>query len=169
MEDKVYLKSPHTIEIGTFSFFDLKGSREAVRSKSYVNVPEAVFSVFITRRLMQYFESSRTIAIITPYKAQAQLVRSYLTPEERSCVEVNTVDGFQGREKDAVIFSCVRDGIQGGIGFLADERRLNVGITRARAVLAIVGSSLIGRRNSTWKSLIESARSRCRLISVDTV
>lgn len=169
IEDAGYLRTPTVLEVRTFNFFDLKGSAEQTRGTSLVNPTEAVFSVFLARRLVLHFGEGRTVAIITPYKAQAQLIRSHLSDEERGRVEVNTVDGFQGREKDCVVFCCVRDGKQGGIGFLADERRLNVGITRARAVLAIVGNTNIEHRNSTWRALIASARSRSRLVTVETL
>ena len=80
------------------------------------------------------------IAIITPYNAQVQLLRSSLrSTYER--LEIDTVDGFQGREKEAILLSLVRSNQDRQVGFLADRRRLNVAITRARRHLAIVGAS----------------------------
>lgn len=80
------------------------------------------------------------IAIITPYNAQVQLLRSSLrSTYER--LEIDTVDGFQGREKEAILLSLVRSNQDRQVGFLADRRRLNVAITRARRHLAIVGDS----------------------------
>ena len=56
-------------------------------------------------------------------------------------LEIDTVDGFQGREKEAVVISCVRSNSDGEIGFLADRRRMNVALTRARRKLIVVGDS----------------------------
>jgi ATP-dependent RNA/DNA helicase IGHMBP2 len=78
------------------------------------------------------------IAVITPYAAQARLIRELLKLPE---LEVDTVDGFQGREKEAVIVSLVRSNHEGEIGFLADVRRMNVALTRARRKLIVVGDS----------------------------
>ena len=66
------------------------------------------------------------VGVITPYQAQ-QVVLSDILPKG---VEVNTVDGFQGREKEVILFSAVRSNQNGEVGFLSDYRRLNVAITR---------------------------------------
>ena len=78
------------------------------------------------------------IAVITPYAAQARWLREQLKAPE---VEVDTVDGFQGREKEAVVVSLVRSNREGEIGFLSDVRRMNVALTRARRKLIVVGDS----------------------------
>ena len=78
-------------------------------------------------------------------------------------IEVNTVDGFQGREKDVILFSCVRTY---RIGFLSDERRLNVAITRAKYACILIGSVSCLRRNSTWNALIQHLHDSSRLIYV---
>jgi senataxin len=74
--------------------------------------------------------------------------------------EVNSIDGFQGREKDIVIFSCVRSNKYGGVGFLSDERRMNVAITRARRCLIIVGDSRALQKDRNWGLLMKSLRDR---------
>jgi superfamily I DNA and/or RNA helicase len=78
------------------------------------------------------------IGVITPYAAQARWLRGQVKAVE---VEVDTVDGFQGREKEAVIVSLVRSNREGEIGFLSDVRRMNVALTRARRKLIVVGDS----------------------------
>ena len=86
------------------------------------------------------------IGIISPYKGQVQLLRrmlrrnSYWKPL-RQLISVNTVDGFQGQERDIILISMVRQNEQGQVGFLSDLRRMNVAITRARMKLIIIGHS----------------------------
>ena len=82
--------------------------------------------------------SPDTIGVITPYAGQARLIRSLC---ETTGVEVDTVDGFQGREKEVIIISCVRSNRHGEIGFLADTRRMNVALTRAKRKLIVIGDS----------------------------
>jgi ATP-dependent RNA/DNA helicase IGHMBP2 len=78
------------------------------------------------------------IAVISPYGAQVRLLREQL---DVPGLEIDSVDGFQGREKEAVVISLVRSNSNGEIGFLADIRRMNVAMTRARRKLLIVGDS----------------------------
>jgi ATP-dependent RNA/DNA helicase IGHMBP2 len=79
------------------------------------------------------------IAVITPYNAQVQALRRSLDGIEG--LEIGTVDGVQGREKEAVVISLVRSNEHGEVGFLAELRRLNVALTRARRHLCVVGDS----------------------------
>lgn len=98
------------------------------------------------------------IGVIAPYAAQIKLITAMLRtdPERRKrfvdvlgrhralevpLIEVKTVDGFEGREKDVILFSTVRSNRTGQIGFLADRRRLNVGLTRAKRGLFVVGNT----------------------------
>ena len=85
------------------------------------------------------------VGIISPYRAQVQLLRRMIKKREffkpyRHLISVNTVDGFQGQERDVIILSLVRSNDEGQIGFLRDLRRMNVAITRARMKLIILGS-----------------------------
>lgn len=86
--------------------------------------------------------SSRNIGIITHYKAQKTMIQKDLEKEfaKKGPAEVDTVDAFQGRQKDCIIVTCVRaSAVQGSIGFLASLQRLNVTITRAKYSLFILG------------------------------
>jgi len=96
------------------------------------------------------------IAVVTPYAAQARLIRRMtrrLTQSSgQSYIEVSSVDGFQGREKQAVVFSAVRSNDYGAIGFAGDWRRVNVSFTRARRALIVIGNDQTLRRGDpdTW-------------------
>lgn len=86
------------------------------------------------------------IGIISPYKGQVQLLRRMLRKDSywkplRPLISINTVDGFQGQERDIILISMVRQNEQGQVGFLSDLRRMNVAITRARMKLIIIGHS----------------------------
>ena len=86
------------------------------------------------------------IGIISPYKGQVHLLRKMLRKDSywkplRHLISINTVDGFQGQERDIILVSMVRQNEQGQVGFLADLRRMNVAITRARMKLIIIGHS----------------------------
>ncbi|KAH9946114.1 P-loop containing nucleoside triphosphate hydrolase protein [Epithele typhae] len=81
------------------------------------------------------------IAVITPYQAQVTLLTSLLRPLYGPELEIGTVDGMQGREKEAVVISLVRSNEKREVGFLKDKRRLNVAMTRARRHLCIIGDS----------------------------
>jgi superfamily I DNA and/or RNA helicase len=80
----------------------------------------------------------KDIAVIAPYAAQVRLLRDQF---HGSGLEIDTVDGFQGREKEAVVISLVRSNAINEIGFLADRRRMNVALTRARRKLIVIGDS----------------------------
>ncbi|KII91711.1 hypothetical protein PLICRDRAFT_173519 [Plicaturopsis crispa FD-325 SS-3] len=85
--------------------------------------------------------SPAQIAIITPYQAQVTLLSSLLRPLYGPTIEIGTVDGMQGREKDAVVISLVRSNESREVGFLKEKRRMNVAMTRAKRHLCVVGDS----------------------------
>ena len=101
------------------------------------------------------------VGIISPYRAQVQYLRSLIKKREffkpyRSLVSVNTVDGFQGQERDVILISLVRSNEEGQIGFLRDLRRMNVAITRARMKLIILGNVRTMTRHPFYKKLWDS-------------
>ena len=100
------------------------------------------------------------VGIISPYRAQVQLLRRLIKKREffkpyRHLISVNTVDGFQGQERDVIILSLVRSNDEGQIGFLRDLRRMNVAITRARMKLIILGSVSTLTKHPFYKRLYE--------------
>lgn len=102
------------------------------------NPAEARLVVTQVERLQDAGLDAKQIAVIAPYAAQVRLLREQLRVPG---LEIDTVDGFQGREKEAVVISLVRSNLEGEIGFLADVRRMNVALTRARRKLIVIGDS----------------------------
>lgn len=102
------------------------------------NLKEGAFVLRKVRQLQEAGLHPRDIAVIAPYAAQVRWLREQWDADD---LEIDTVDGFQGREKEAVLISCVRSNTTGEIGFLADTRRMNVALTRARRKLIVVGDS----------------------------
>ncbi|XP_071697081.1 probable helicase MAGATAMA 3 [Rutidosis leptorrhynchoides] len=160
---------------GPFCFFDIHEGNETQPSGSgsWENVDEVDFVLLMYHKLVSNYpelKSSSRLAIISPYRQQLKLFRSKFKErfgmDSEKVVDINTVDGFQGREKDVAIFSCVRASKENGIGFVADYRRMNVGITRARASVLVVGSADALRQDKHWKNLIASAEERNLLFKV---
>ena len=100
------------------------------------------------------------VGVISPYRAQVQYLRRLFKKREffkpyRHLISVNTVDGFQGQERDIILISLVRANDEGQIGFLRDLRRMNVAITRARMKLMILGDASTMTRHPFYKKLYE--------------
>ncbi|KAL7538765.1 hypothetical protein ACHAXR_008787, partial [Thalassiosira sp. AJA248-18] len=103
---------------------------------------------------------AENIAIITPYNKQVQLLRTELNNASYNSVQIGTVDSFQGQETDVVVFSAVRSNLLKELGFLRDERRLNVAITRARRGLIVVGDPTVLRTCRHWTALLDCCSDR---------
>jgi len=117
------------------------------------------------------------IGIITPYKRQLAVLRSRFTgafgAQVTADMEMNTVDGFQGKEVDILVLSTVRathsapDGVnQSRIGFVADVRRMNVALTRAKLSLWVLGNTRTLQRDHNWGALVKDAKEREVIIPV---
>ncbi|XP_042883437.1 DNA-binding protein SMUBP-2-like [Penaeus japonicus] len=113
---------------------------DTAEEQSKGNEGEAIIVSHYVRALLEAGLREEDVAVITPYNLQVELVRGLLR-EDHPKVEVRSVDGFQGREKEAVVMSLVRSNKQGTVGFLSENRRLNVAVTRARRHLAVVCDS----------------------------
>ncbi|MFQ6640074.1 hypothetical protein Gotur_014502 [Gossypium turneri] len=141
LPDEVYYKDPL---LKPYMFYDVTHGRESHRggSVSYQNVHEAVFCLRLYEHLQRTIKSlgvpKITVGIITPYKLQLKCLQrefeSVIKSEEGNDLYINTVDAFQGQERDVIIMSCVRASSH-GVGFVADIRRMNVALTRARRAL----------------------------------
>lgn len=105
-------------------------------------------------------DESIDVGVISPYRAQVQYLRKLIKKDEffkpyRHLITVNTVDGFQGQERDVIVISLVRANDEGQIGFLRDLRRMNVAITRARMKLIILGDAATMTRHPFYKKLYD--------------
>ncbi len=129
-----------------------------------LNKAEAEFSVatlsaYIEKIGKQRFLDERiSVGLISPYKSQVQYLRRLIKGSARlkpfrPLLTVNTVDGFQGQERDVILISLVRANAQGEIGFLGDLRRMNVAMTRARMKLLIIGDASTLARHPFYKKL----------------
>ncbi len=96
--------------------------------------------------------SAKDIAVIAPYAAQVRWLRDHCDIQD---LEIDTVDGFQGREKEAVLITMVRCNRDGEIGFLADPRRMNVALTRAKRKLIVIGDSATLSNEPFFVSLLD--------------
>jgi superfamily I DNA and/or RNA helicase len=136
------------------TFVDTKGNfRENTPkgSTSKENSEEAKIVKNIVDRILDKGINPENIGIISPYDAQIDLLKNKIN---FSGLEIKTVDGFQGREKDAIILSLVRSNQNGDIGFLTDLRRLNVSLTRARKKLIIIGDGDTLGTDRTYNELM---------------
>ena len=142
-----------------------------------INKAEGLLTLHV---LQQYFErigkqrlldERIDVGIISPYRAQVQYLRRLLMKREyfkpfRRQVSINTVDGFQGQERDIIVISLVRSNDEGQIGFLRDLRRMNVAITRARMKVIILGNRQTLTRHPFYRQLwqyVESLRATPQL------
>ena len=107
------------------------------------------------RRLLSRGLAPTDVAIIAAYSAQARRLRLLLAAERAAGLEVGTVDGFQGREKEAVIVDLVRSNDNGELGFLSNTRRMNVALTRARRFLLVVADSATLGAHPYYAELLE--------------
>jgi len=137
-------------------FYHVEGKEEVPSLReSYFNRKEGDVIKKLIQRLGNSGVKARSIAVLTPYHGQKVYLQDL---QDRKAiareVEIESVDGFQGREKDYIIISCVRSNQELGLGFLNDERRLNVAITRAKNGLIICGNAKVLEKDKLWKKMI---------------
>jgi hypothetical protein len=126
-------------------------------SDSKVNEGEALLAAREVERVLGLGVAPGDAAVISPYDAQVQRIRQLLAARCEEGLEVDTVDGFQGREKEAVVVSLVRANERGEVGFLADVRRMNVALTRARKKLVVVGDGATVARHPFYEAFLRHA------------
>ncbi|OIW17097.1 hypothetical protein TanjilG_20201 [Lupinus angustifolius] len=166
LPDEVYYNDPL---LKPYIFYDIRRGRESHRggSVSYQNIHEAQFCLRLYEHLQKTLKSlglgKITVGIITPYKLQLKCLQrefeGVLNSEDGKDLYINTVDAFQGQERDVIIMSCVRASSH-GVGFVADIRRMNVALTRARRALWVMGNANALVQSDDWAALINDAKSR---------
>lgn len=131
----------------TRTVFSPTANSPSQESATFRNEAEAVRVVSLIKQILSFDRQydpngAKTIGVVTPYNGQVQLIKAMLANDQEAVslveststtIEVNSVDGYQGRERDIIIFSAVRSNRRGDLGFLTDWRRLNVALTRAKA------------------------------------
>lgn len=142
------------------------GAKEEFIGESFgrINKQEALLTLAVLELYFEKIGKQRIleeridVGVISPYRAQVQYLRQMVKKEPffkpyRSLISINTVDGFQGQERDIILISLVRNNPKGDIGFLRDLRRMNVAITRARMKLIILGDKTTLSFNDFYKKL----------------
>ncbi|KAL7685134.1 putative P-loop containing nucleoside triphosphate hydrolase, DNA2/NAM7 helicase, AAA [Plasmopara halstedii] len=171
-----YIKSYHSLGAAFMPlvFWNLLSSREkSTKSVSRMNVGEAELAVNLYLTLKNSCPPDAIagkVGVITPYSQQMEELRNRFrrTLGERyeQEVEINTVDGFQGREKDIVILSTVRADPKAGVGFLNDIRRMNVALTRAKFACYVIGKEDTLRSSEPWSALLDHTYNRHCVVHV---
>ena len=151
-------------DLPMFFYSNLGQEEIAASGTSYLNRTEAANVEKVVTRLLKAGIQPGNIGVITPYEGQRAFVVQYMkmngtmSKEKYEQIEVASVDAFQGREKDYIIFTCVRSNDHQGIGFLSDPRRMNVALTRAKYGLVILGNPKVLSRHVLWYRLLTHFR-----------
>lgn len=138
------------------TFVDTAGAgweeEQEVDGESRFNVQEARWILQQVRELCSTGIAPNDVAIIAPYAAQVRWLRQNCPFK---AIEIDTVDGFQGREKEAILITLVRSNAIAEIGFLGDTRRMNVALTRAKRKLIVIGDSATLANNEFYANMID--------------
>ena len=147
-------------EIPTFFWNSVQ--KEEKENDSFFNKKEMYNAYGVVQKLEKAGVKMSDIGIITPYKAQKLKLQFDKFYDKRfDDLKIESVDGFQGMEKDYIIISAVRSNLSGKIGFLRSPKRLNVSLTRARKGVIILGNAeCLSKRNGIWKDLLKFYKSR---------
>jgi len=150
-----------TLRPGPWHFIDTSGKgfveQRSEDDPSTCNPAQAERTARDVRRLLSRGLAPTDLAVITPYLAQARLLREALRDAIDAGLECGTVDAFQGREKQAVVVDLVRSNDDGQVGFLADTRRMNVALTRAMRFLLVIGDAATLQRHPYYQSFMDAA------------
>ena len=146
------------------AFIPIEGSElQEEDGSSRSNYAEAAKVLSVVKGLLDTGDlTTRDIGVITPYNGQVRVLSDLFQQAGGreiggpfNGLEIKSVDGYQGREKEVIVFSTVRANESGEVGFLSDRRRLNVALTRAKRGLIIIGHPNTLRHDKTWNSWLE--------------
>lgn len=157
---------------GPLIFFNVCEGQEQphlANLSSWCNLDELRVLSFILRALICLNPGFNTgsIGVIGGYNGQIDEIKGYkILKNKDDGFQVNTIDGFQGREKDLIVFTCVRAKVEKGIGFLGDCRRVNVGFTRAKNGFWLIGNSHLLSGDINWLEAIKDTKKRTKLIAI---
>lgn len=147
-------------------FINVERGEEKREGASYTNHQEAEKTFWALSQLMKDGQlGPDDLGVVTPYSGQVNYIRKLLREKQGfadlgKTIETGSVDGFQGREKDVIVFCAVRANDQGKVGFLSDWRRLNVMLTRAKRGLIVIGHRRTLQEDSLWKHWLTWAQAR---------
>ena len=163
------------INLPPLTFFDVENSEEHLHKNGFGNFKEVEFIAHLVEGIFKrpYINQSflPNVGIICFYKTQIGLMVNRLRKKnflKGNNIRVDTVDSFQGQERDIIIISCSRSNFEQNIGFLESANRLNVAITRAKTALILVGHAETLNTNSMWSQFIVYLNQKKRFFSVSS-
>jgi hypothetical protein len=148
------------------AFVNLERGEEKREGSSYINPAEAEKTLWALQEVCKGdLLGPDDVGLVTPYKGQVNFIKKLIRERPglqkfRSGLEVESVDGFQGQEKEVIIFCAVRNNREGKVGFLSDWRRLNVMLTRARRGCIVIGSRSTLVSDPLWQQWLLWATAR---------
>ena len=149
-------------EFQPMTFYHIE-SEEKLINNSFYNEMQITIIIELIKKIMNVYNNDikvilSKVAILSPYSKQVNeinnILKKIIIDNNGNTIEVNTIDGFQGKEKSIIIFSTVRSLGSKTIGFLSDERRINVGLSRAKNCLIIIGDCKCLMKDPIWDKLI---------------
>uniref|UniRef100_A0A8R7QH39 Helicase MAGATAMA 3 n=1 Tax=Triticum urartu TaxID=4572 RepID=A0A8R7QH39_TRIUA len=165
-----YNKDYTCLPFGSYTFINLTDGREDTEGmgNSHRNMAEVAVVLHLINTIFKSWkrtDQGLNIGVVSPYNAQVDAIKNRLGQKYNTCdgshVRVKSIDGFQGEEDDIIILSTVSSNGRGVVGFLADNRRTNVALTRARHCLWIVGNAHTLHKSGTeWTDLVADAERR---------
>ncbi|XP_047071019.1 uncharacterized protein LOC124679269 [Lolium rigidum] len=166
----LYNKAYTSLPFGSYTFINVVDGREDKEGtrNSWRNMVEVAVVLHLIQTIFKSWERSGqglSIGVVSPYNSQVDEIKHRLGKKydtcDGFCVRIKSIDGFQGQEDDVIILSTVRSNGRGAVGFLADNQRTNVALTRARHCLWIVGdANTLSKSGTVWTDIVDDAKRR---------